>query len=383
MSETPLAEDWPGLLTQARGQTIHWFAWGGDPKINAFIGWIGEQLRDLHGIRLIHVKAADTAAVLTQLLADKTAGRTKDGRTDLIWINGENFVAARNSGLLYGPFAQMLPNWPLVDTIGKPSTVIDFTVPTDGYESPWGLSQITFFHDAVRLASPPRTLPALLDWARTRPGRFTYPAPPDFIGVTFLKQALHDLMVNPALLTRAAVDADFEGVTAPLWGWLNTLHPLLWRRGQAFPPDYPSMSRLFEDQETDLAFAFNPAEASTAVAAGRLPATTRAYVLDGGTIQNSHFVAIPFNASAKAGALVAADFILSPEAQARKADPTLWGDPTVLALDRLEPGDRARFDSIPQGSALPPPGDLDRNIPEPHGSWHLALETAWRRRYAR
>jgi putative thiamine transport system substrate-binding protein len=275
-----------------------------------------------------------------------------------------------------------LPNWGLVDTVGKPSTVIDFTERTEGYESPWGLAQITFFHDAARLPSPPRTLPALLEWARSRPGRFTYPAPPDFVGVTFLKQALHDLMADRALLTREVNDAAFETVTAPLWAWLDTLHPLLWRQGKAFPPDYPSLRQLLEDQETDLAFGFNPAEAAGSVIAGRLPPTTRAYVLDTGTIQNSHFVAIPFNARAKAAALVTADFLLSPEAQSRKADPSVWGDPSVLALDRLTPADRARFEALPQAAALPPAADLGRNIPEPHGSWHLALESAWRRRYA-
>ncbi len=355
LSDVP-PEAWADVQVQAQGQTVHWYAWGGDPRINDYISWVGQRLRELGDITLVHVKAADTAGVLTQLLADKTAGRVNDGRTDLIWINGENFVAAREADLLYGPFALRLPNW--------------------------GLAQITFFHDAARLPSPPRTLPALLEWARSRPGRFTYPAPPDFVGVTFLKQALHDLMADRALLTREVNDAAFETVTAPLWAWLDTLHPLLWRQGKAFPPDYPSLRQLLEDQETDLAFGFNPAEAAGSVIAGRLPPTTRAYVLDTGTIQNSHFVAIPFNARAKAAALVTADFLLSPEAQSRKADPSVWGDPSVLALDRLTPADRARFEALPQAAALPPAADLGRNIPEPHGSWHLALESAWRRRYA-
>jgi ABC-type uncharacterized transport system YnjBCD substrate-binding protein len=32
---------------------------------------------------------------------------------------------------------------------------------------------------------------------------------------------------------------------------------------------------------------------------------------------------------------VTANFLLSPEAQARKQDPKVWGDPTVLAMERL------------------------------------------------
>jgi ABC-type uncharacterized transport system YnjBCD substrate-binding protein len=56
-----------------------------------------------------------------------------------------------------------------------------------------------------------------------------------------------------------------------------------------------------------------------------------------GTLGNTHFVAIPFNANAAAGAMVFADFLLSPEAQAHKQDVSVWGDPTVLAIEKLRP----------------------------------------------
>ena len=54
-------------------------------------------------------------------------------------------------------------------------------------------------------------------------------------------------------------------------------------------------------------------------------------------------MAIPINARAKAAAQVTANFLLSPEAQARKADLKIWGDPTVLDLDKLTPAERALF----------------------------------------
>jgi putative thiamine transport system substrate-binding protein len=177
-------------------------------------------------------------------------------------------------------------------------------------------------------------------------------------------------------------DAAFERVTAPLWSYLEQLHPHLWRQGRAFPPNYPRLRQLLDDGETDIAFAFNPSEAASAAALGLLPGTVRAYVLDGGTIANTHFVAIPFNASAKEGALVVANFLLSPEAQARKADPKLWGDPTVLDLMRLTPEQQALFrrERPPQ---LPPEAELSRTLPEPHPSWMVRIEEEWKRRYAR
>ncbi|MBU6372403.1 MAG: ABC transporter substrate-binding protein [Alphaproteobacteria bacterium] len=374
--------DWPGVERAARGQTVRWSAWAGDQKINAFIEWVGQEVSAAHGIRLEHLKTDDPSSGVTRLRADKTAGRSDGGAIDLLWINGENFAAARAQNLLYGPFAERLPNFRFVDRIGKPSTVRDFTLPTDGYESPWGMAQITFFHDAARLPAPPRSVPALLDWAKTRRGRFTYPAPGDFVGVSFLKQVLSELIADRAVLAAPVEPARFAAQTAPLWAYLDALHPHLWRSGRAFPPDYPGLMRLLEDTEVDLAFAFNPAEAATAVAAGRLPTTTRAFTFEGGTIANTHFVAIPFNATAKAAAMVVANVLLSPRAQARKADPAIWGDPTVLALDSLAPAERAAFDTLAANAALPSAGDLARTLPEPHPTWHIALGQAWRARYA-
>ena len=75
---------------------------------------------------------------------------TEGGSVDLIWINGENFAAMKNAGLLYGPFAESLPNFRFVDVEGKPTVRSDFTVPVDGLESPWGMAQIVFIYDTAR-----------------------------------------------------------------------------------------------------------------------------------------------------------------------------------------------------------------------------------------
>jgi putative thiamine transport system substrate-binding protein len=128
--------------------------------------------------------------------------------------------------------------------------------------------------------------------------------------------------------------------------------------------------------------AFNPAEASAAIHDGRLPETVRTFILKDGTIGNSHFVAIPYNASAKAGALVVANFLLSPEAQAHKQDPRVWGDGTVLDLDALDPEDRARFAALPRGVATLPPEELTPVRPEPHPSWMDAIKVEWLRRFS-
>lgn len=368
---------WSAIENEARGQTVYFNAWGGAQPINAYIQWAAEQVRQRYGVRVEHVKVADGADVVKRVRNEKAAGKTH-GTVDLVWINGENFLSMKREGLLYGPFAEQLPHFALVDTVGKPTTRLDFAEPTEGLEAPWGMAQLTFMADAKRTAQAPRSLAALQTFVRAHPGRVSYPRPPNFHGTTFVKQVLLDTTPDRSVLYRPVTDAAFAQATAPLWAALDALHPHLWRAGKQFPLSAEALRQMFADGELLLALSFNPNDAANEIAAGRLPASVYSYQFDSGTVGNTHFVAIPFNARAKAGAQVFANFLLSAPAQARKADIAVWGDPTVLALDKLPSAQRALF------GATPMPGQLDHpapTLPEPHGSWVEPLEREWARRY--
>ncbi len=363
-----------------RGQTVYWHAWGGSTATNDFIDWVGARVAGEHGVTLEHVKLADTAEAVSRILAEQAAGRDADGAVDLVWINGENFAAMKQAGLLYGPFTDRLPNCDLVDA-ADPRVTHDFTVPTEGYESPWATAQVVFMYDAADLPEPPRDMAALLDWARGDPGRFTFPQPPDFLGTTFLKQALVDLAEDPEVLQAPVSQADYDAVTAPLWAFLDALTPHLWRQGRAYPQSGPRQIQLLADDEIDLAISFSPGEASAAIADGLLPDTVRTTVLDGGTLGNASFVAIPYNASAPEGAMVVANFLLSPEAQARALDPAHLGYGTVLDMDRLDAGRAGALRRGGAGAGTLAPDELGTALPEPHPSWTERLEEDWIARY--
>ena len=109
-----------------------------------------------------------------------------------------------------------------------------------------------------------------------------------------------------------------------------------------------------------------------------MPASTIAWQNRAGSIGNTHFVAIPINSTSKQAAQVTADFLLSPEAQARKADLAVWGDPAVLDLAKLNASDKGLFKSADAPGAVSFPAPA---IPEPHGSWVPLIEAAWLERY--
>ena len=368
---------WTSILEEARGQTVYFAAWAGSDKINDYLAWAGEQLRVQAGVKLEHVKVNETAEVVRRVQAEKQAGRN-DGTVDLMWINGENFVRMKQGGLLFGPFAEALPNYRFVDVQGKPTTRVDFGEPVDGMEAPWGMAQLTFFGDRTRVAAPPRSARAMLAWLRDNPGRFTYPKPPQFHGTTFVKQLLLELNPDDTAVNQPVTAQAFERTMKPVWAWLDEARPLLWRKGRSFPANDAELARLLGDGELAIALTFNPNAAANLVASKALAPTVYAWQHERGTIGNTHFVAIPFNARAKAGAQVVADFLLSPRAQAHKADVNVWGDPTVLAASALSSEDRARFETkVPGGLEHPAPA-----LREPHVSWVEAIEKAWAQRYA-
>lgn len=372
--------NWQDVLTKADGQTVYWNAWGGSPTTNAFIAWAADRVQQDYGVVVEHVKLTDTADAVTRVLSEKQAGNHDDGAIDLIWINGSNFASMKQAGLLFGPFAENMPGWQKVDVAGK-TVQTDFTVPVEGYESPWAMAQVVFMYDTADIAAPLPSAQAILEWAKSHPGRFTYPQPPDFLGTTFLKQILVDLLDDPSVLSQPVSDETYDEVTGPLWDYLAELTPVLWRKGRAYPPNGTRQIQLINDGELDLAISFSPGAASTAIANFELPETVRTFVLQKGTIGNASFVAIPYNSGSKEGAMVLADFLLSPEAQARAQDPNVLGYGTVLDVAGLPAGEKALFDALELGVATLSPEELGLVQAEPHPSWMDHIAKDWQTKY--
>jgi putative thiamine transport system substrate-binding protein len=379
------ARSWDEILNAARGQTVYWNAWGGDERNNAFIQWVADEVRERHGVTVEHVKLTDTAEAVSRVVAERAAGRDSGGTVDLIWINGPNFLAMKEQELLFGPFTQAMPNYALVDEVGKPSNVVDFTIPVDGLASPWRIAQVAFVYDSARTeaGSLPRTIPEMGEWAQANPGRLTHPNVRNFLGATFLKQALYELTPDTDVLQQPADQATFAAATAPLWEWYDATRPHLWRGGAEFPENSAALDRLLDDGEIEIAITLNPATAAVISEVGLLPESARVFFLDNGTIGNTSFVAIPYNAAHAEGAMVVANFLLDPVAQSHMQDPTVLGAFTVLDIARLSDEQRGLFADAASHPAMPDPEEMADVLLEPHPSWMTMVVEEWERRYTR
>ncbi|MEE4313353.1 MAG: ABC transporter substrate-binding protein, partial [Desulfofustis sp.] len=172
--------------------------------------------------------------------------------------------------------------------------------------------------------------------------------------------------------------AELEQAAEKTYRVLRELRPALWRGGSTYPESPVRMDTLFADGELDFSFSYHQGDASRKILDGLFPDTVRTFVFDEGTIANTHFVAIPYNAADKAAAMVVADFLLSPEAQLEKAKPEVWGDFPALSQQKLPPQWQQRFADLPRGPATLDDAELQSHqLPEPPSEILIYLEQGW------
>lgn len=355
-------ERWTDVLREARGQTVNWWMYGGDERVNAYVRrHVRPALRPL-GVELRQVPISDTADAVQRVVAQRRAGKTSGGSVDLIWLNGENFASGKKAGLWLESWAPKLPSARDVDW-DDPSIAEDFQVPVDGQEAPWSRAAFIFAADRERVSDPPGSLDALLAWARRHPGRFTYPAPPDFTGSAFVRQVVQ----------AKGEDAAFA--------YLRELKPLMYRRGEVLPKSEAELNELFGNAKVDFAMSYDANFVLSGVRKGQFPRTAVPFLIGEGALTNVSYVTIPSDAANAAGAQVVANVLLGRRLQALKADPKVLGNPTVLDLERLPADVRRRFEAIDSSPYL-----LDgfgTSVQELSAARVGVLEARWKRELLR
>jgi putative spermidine/putrescine transport system substrate-binding protein len=356
------AESFAEIRRDAQGQTVRWWMYGGDDRINRYVDEIVIPAAREAGVRLERVPVGDTADALQRVIAQRRAGRESGGAVDLIWINGENFAAGKEAGLWLEDWVRALPNARFVD-FTEPTIAKDFQVPVEGQEAPWYRAAFALAHDSRKLDEPPHSYAALLGYARRNPGRFTYPAPPDFTGSAFVRQVV------------AAMGEDRA------FAYLRELEPLMYRRGETFPASTAELDALFANGEVDFAMSYEANFVAAQVERGMFARSTRPFILGEGALVNVSYVTIPADAAHESGAQVVANLLMSPALQAKQADPEILGVPTVLDVDSLPADLRGRFDELADNPyALSDFGKVQQELPadriEP-------LEQRWEREILR
>ncbi|TWT07990.1 ABC transporter substrate-binding protein [Planococcus sp. CPCC 101016] len=374
-----LTGDWDEISEAATGQEVNMYMWGGNDNINRYLDeWVAPRLKEQHGVDLNRVPVNDSQDIINQLVDEKSVGK-EDGSMDIIWINGENFKAAKDNELLWGDFSGQLPNFNDYIDQEAPDIAADFGEPVNGLEAPWGKAQFVFVHDENRSENPPKSMEELAQWVEENPGQFTYPALPDFTGSAFIRQVLYETTGGYEQYQQPAAEIeDLEERFEPMWQYLNSIEPFLWREGETYPESLAKQDQLFASGEIGMTMSYDPALAASEVLKGRFPDSTRTFVLDGGTLANTHFLSIPFNSVDKAGAMVTINELMSPEAQTAKLSPENWGDLTALDFEKLSSEQQQAMNDVDLGEATLPFEELENHqLPELSADYIEIIEKGW------
>ena len=367
----PDPDDWDAVLAAAEGSTVEWFMWGGDEALNDHVNGLVQDLVAEHGVAIEQVRLTDTVEAITTILGEQQAGRDTEGSVDLVWVNGENFATGVQAGLWWCDWAESLPNAELVPW-DDPTIATDFGVPVDGCEAPWNRAQSVVVQDTAAVPDTFADVEELLAWVEANPGRFTYPAPPDFTGSMVVRTLLYGHAGGAEEVPDEYSEEAYEAVTDGFWDRLQALEPSLWRGGETYPTTQAEVVDLFRDDQVDVYLTYEVAEVVTGVRSGAFPPATRASTFaDGGSIGNTNYVAIPYNSPDKAAAMVVANALQSVEAQLAKA---AFGYAPVIDVTRTDRAEEFAIDStaVPDYDQL-----LDDTSPELSAAWVEALEDGW------
>jgi len=369
--------DFEAVLAAAKGTTVNFYGWGGSDLTNKWIdNVLAVYVKENYDIKLNRVPM-DIDQILNKMIGEKQAN-VKNGSIDMVWINGENFNTAMKNDLLYGPFTDYLPNYKKYIDVNSDDVKYDFGHEINGYEAPYGKAQFVFINNPAATPEAPKSAEELLEYAKTYKGKVTYPAPPDFTGSAFVRNIIYDVVGYENVKNLSSDKNEVYAAIKPAIDFLKELKPYLWKEGKTYPSTIAQLDNMYADGEVVMTMSYNPNHVAAMIQTGQFPETSQSFLFDKGTIGNTHFIAIPANASNIDGALAVINAVLSPQMQASKYDPESWGDLPVVDMNKLNETEKELFSSVKTGKGVLPPEELlSRRVGELKADVVPVIEEIW------
>ena len=258
--------------------------------------------------------------------------------------------------------------WLAMTTANVPNlSMINPAAPEDPIRLPYRGSQVLIAYDSAKVATAPKTFADILAFAKANPGRFTYGRPDKGgSGSNFVIRAIHEGNGrDPGAFTKDNFEpALAEAMLQKGWDILKDLHPFTFGEG-TYPAGNTPALQLLAQGAVDMIPAWSD-QALQAIGQGVLPETVKVVQLqDLALCGGFAYSAIPTNATDLQGALLLANFMLTPEMQTSCVR-EIGGFPGI-GWDNLPPELKAEYiDVIPV------------SIPTfPSGDWQTAKNDGW------
>lgn len=364
---------------QGKGETVTFYGFGGDEKANA---WVDEvvtpAMKEKYDITVKRVPM-DIDQILNKLTTEKEAG-TKTGDIDVIWINGENFYTAKQAKLLYGPIAKNIESFEKLMDIDGHNSQYDFGVKINGYEVPYGSAQLVFAGDKETFKNGfPTDTQALLAYAKEKPGKLTYTAPPEFTGSAFVRNIICDIVGYDKVEAAGATKEELYKVIKPGLDYLNEIKPYLWQEGKTYPTTTAELDQMFAAGQIDMSYSYSQMHVAQKRSDNEFKQSTESFLFDKGTIANQSYLAIANTSKVKAGALLLINEMTSESAQLKKAEAKYGYSIPPFDPDKLSEETNQKLTDLYKNQGVLSLEEMqEKQIPEVQAEKIPIIESLWK-----
>ncbi|OAQ38306.1 hypothetical protein A5893_16080 [Pedobacter psychrophilus] len=372
-----MQQSWEQITQKAKGTTVTWMKYAGDKKSNKYIDDVlVPKINEKFGITL-KIIPGQGPSIVSSIMSEKEASVEK-GQTDMVWINGETFFQIQQFQGLFGPIDYKLPNSKFIN-YEDPIIKYDFQQEINGYEAPWGKASFIALTDGEKVKNPPVSMQDFEAYWKANPGKFTLSL--DFTGYTLLKTWLIELAGGSENLNGDFDQKKYDKLSNQLWDFINRNKKYFWKKGETFPESAVTIAQLYATGEVNFGFSFGFTAVDKGIKEGLFPKTTIGYVLKPGSIHNTSYLAVPFNATNKEGALVVINYLISPEAQIEKSDINNSGGTPIFDVTKLTPEMKAKYDALEKPKyGMTEQEVLAKAIVEPHSMYMIKVAEDFRKK---
>lgn len=352
---------------------VNLYMWGGSQDINRFVDEkLSKEIEIKEGIIINRVPISDIKDTVNKLIVEKKAGR-KQGSMDILWVNGENFKNLKAAGVLLKELDTKVENAKLL----KSTTLLkDFGESIDGYEIPWGEAQFNFIYDSKNGEQPFSDSKTLEVYISNNKEKFTYPSTTDFTGSAFVRNIAIDILGLETI--EKATEEELKSLLTPVWDYFKRIKPNLWREGETYPESEAAIDNLYSKGEVSISMGYTINKVSSKSSKGDFPKSSKSFLLEKGTLFNNHYLAIPENSPNKESAIKVINYLISPEAQLLKQEPSNWGDFTVLDLSKLDEQTVIKFTNLEKDEKIPSMEELkNKRVRELSPSKAKIIDEGW------
>lgn len=267
--------------------------------------------------------------------------------------------SADKSGAFETISATAIPNLALVNPVALETP----------YLVPYRASQVLLAYNSEKVAEAdvPKTWADLISWTKKNPGQFIYCRPDKGgSGGNFVVRAIHEANGrDPSKFTPDNYSDDAaKKAFAPAWDMLKDLGPSLYDNG-SYPAGNNPVLQLFAEGAVSMISAWSD-QSLQAISQGVLPPSTKLTQLTDLPFAGGYaFSSIPTQAAHKDASFKLANFVLTPEVQAKMI--VDFGAFPALMWDKMPPDMAAKYASV-----------ASKVMPTfPGGPWSTALNDGW------